>query len=89
MTCPFRAVDPAGLKSALHDGGEIALLDAPEEVTFDTRHLLMAACVPLSVGTAAWREAGFPVEQGTTRMATSASRFSPDDDCVMRVRRRR
>ena len=38
----------ADLKKALHDGGEIALLDAREEVPFDARHLLMAACVPLS-----------------------------------------
>src|ERR1700744_2702124 len=36
------------LKACLHDGGEIALLDAREEVPFDARHLLMAACVPLS-----------------------------------------
>ena len=35
-------------KHHLHDGGEIALLDAREEVPFDARHLLMAACVPLS-----------------------------------------
>ena len=48
MTGVFRTLDPAGLKSALHDGGEIALLDAREEVTFEARHLLMAACVPLS-----------------------------------------
>ena len=39
-------IDAAGLKSALHDGGEIALLDAREEVPFDARHLLMASCVP-------------------------------------------
>ena len=38
----------AGLKAHLHDGGEIALLDAREEVPFDARHLLMASCVPLS-----------------------------------------
>jgi rhodanese-related sulfurtransferase len=41
-------IDARALKSALHDGGEIALLDAREEVPFDARHLLMAACVPLS-----------------------------------------
>ena len=41
-------VDAAGLKAALHDGREIALLDAREEVPFDARHLLMAACLPLS-----------------------------------------
>jgi rhodanese-related sulfurtransferase len=32
----------------LHDGQEIALLDAREEATFDKRHLFMASCVPLS-----------------------------------------
>jgi len=47
MTVPVRMIDPAELKSSLHDGGEIALLDAREEVPFDARHLLMAACVPL------------------------------------------
>ena len=41
-------IDARGLKAALHDGGEIALLDAREEVPFDASHLLMAACVPLS-----------------------------------------
>lgn len=41
-------IDAHALKRCLHDGGEIALLDAREEVPFDARHLLMAACVPLS-----------------------------------------
>ena len=36
------------LKAALHDSNEIALLDAREEVPYSYRHLLMAACVPLS-----------------------------------------
>ena len=44
----IRAIDAAELKAALHDGQEIALLDAREEVPFDARHLLMAACLPLS-----------------------------------------
>jgi rhodanese-related sulfurtransferase len=43
-----RQIDAHALKRQLHDGGEIALLDAREEVQFDARHLLMAACVPLS-----------------------------------------
>ncbi len=43
-----RQIAADALKRALHDGGEIALLDAREEVPFDARHLLMAACVPLS-----------------------------------------
>jgi rhodanese-related sulfurtransferase len=47
MTKALRTIDAQGLKAALHDGGEIALLDAREEVPFDARHLLMAACVPL------------------------------------------
>jgi rhodanese-related sulfurtransferase len=38
----------AELKAQLHDGGEIALLDAREEWTFGKRHLLLASCVPLS-----------------------------------------
>ena len=41
-------LDARTLKARLHDGGEIAVLDAREEVPFDARHLLMAACVPLS-----------------------------------------
>src|SRR5438045_102872 len=36
------------LKAQLHDGAEIALLDAREERFFHTRHLLLASCVPLS-----------------------------------------
>lgn len=48
MSTPVRTITAAALKAALHDGGEIALLDAREEVPFDARHLLMAACVPLS-----------------------------------------
>jgi rhodanese-related sulfurtransferase len=36
------------LKAQLHDGAEIALLDAREEGFFHTRHLLLASCVPLS-----------------------------------------
>jgi rhodanese-related sulfurtransferase len=41
-------IDARTLKAALHDGGEVALLDAREEVPFDACHLLMASCVPLS-----------------------------------------
>jgi rhodanese-related sulfurtransferase len=41
-------IDAATLKAWLHDGDEIALLDAREEVPFDKRHLLMASCLPLS-----------------------------------------
>ncbi len=44
----IRQIDAARLKQWLHDGGEIALLDAREEVPFDASHLLMAACLPLS-----------------------------------------
>ncbi len=36
------------LKAQLHDGGELALLDAREELLFGRRHHLMATCVPLS-----------------------------------------
>ncbi|MBM3343377.1 MAG: thiosulfate sulfurtransferase [Betaproteobacteria bacterium] len=48
MSNPVKSIDAKTLKAALHDGGEIALLDAREEVPFDARHMLMAACVPLS-----------------------------------------
>jgi rhodanese-related sulfurtransferase len=41
-------IDAMELKARLHDGGEIALLDAREELPFGRRHLLMASCVPLS-----------------------------------------
>jgi len=41
------AIQAPALKAAFADGLEIALLDAREEVPFDQRHLLMAACVPL------------------------------------------
>src|SRR5579862_256934 len=44
----IKRIDARGLKAQLHDGGEIALLDAREEGVFNRRHLLMASCVPLS-----------------------------------------
>ena len=47
MTDPIAHIDAKTLKAALHDGGEIALLDAREEVPFEGRHILMASCVPL------------------------------------------
>ena len=43
-----KSITPRELKAALHDGGEIALLDAREERPFGARHHLMATCVPLS-----------------------------------------
>jgi len=45
---PIARIDAQTLKRWLHNGGEIALLDAREEVPFDASHLLMAACLPLS-----------------------------------------
>ena len=48
MSDAVRAIDAKTLKAWLHDGGEVAVLDPREEVPFDARHLLMAACVPLS-----------------------------------------
>lgn len=48
MTETVKRIDAQTLKDRLHDGGEIAVLDAREEVPFDKRHLLLAACVPLS-----------------------------------------
>ncbi len=47
MSPSIKRIDARALKAALHDGGEIALLDAREELTFGERHLLMAACLPL------------------------------------------
>ena len=41
-------IDAPTLKAQLHDGAEIALLDAREERTFAARHMLLAVCVPLS-----------------------------------------
>ena len=48
MSDEIRRIGAEALKAQLHDGAEIALLDAREEATFDKRHLLMASCVPLS-----------------------------------------
>ena len=48
MTDGIRLIDVESLKQRLHDGCEIALLDAREEVSFGRRHLLMASCLPLS-----------------------------------------
>jgi len=48
MADHIRRIAARELKVQLHDGGEIALLDAREEGVFNQRHLLMASCVPLS-----------------------------------------
>lgn len=47
MTDRLPLISAAELKAALHDGAEVALLDAREEVPFDARHLLFACCVPI------------------------------------------
>ena len=47
MSDDIGRIDAKTLKSYLHDGKEIALLDAREEVPYDGRHILMASCVPL------------------------------------------
>ena len=47
MTGDVKRLGAADLKRQLHDGGEIALLDAREEGVFHARHLLLASCVPL------------------------------------------
>lgn len=47
MNTTPKSITAQQLKAALHDGAEIALLDAREEVPYDARHLLMASCVPL------------------------------------------
>ena len=41
-------VNARKLKAMLHDGGEIAVVDAREEGVFSERHLLLAASLPLS-----------------------------------------
>jgi hypothetical protein len=48
MAGDIRYISAGQLKAQLHDGGEIALLDAREEGVFHVRHLLLASCVPLS-----------------------------------------
>ena len=48
MTDDVKRLGAAELKRQLHDGGEIALLDAREEGIFHARHLLLASCLPLS-----------------------------------------
>lgn len=48
MPDAIKRMTAADLKAALHDGGEIALLDAREQAVFNGRSLLMAACAPLS-----------------------------------------
>lgn len=47
MSGSVKRIDARGLKAALHDGGEVALLDAREELAFGERHILMASCMPL------------------------------------------
>lgn len=47
MASELKRVTPEELRAALHDGGEIALLDPREEGVFNERHLLFAACAPL------------------------------------------
>jgi len=48
MADDVRRITARELKQQLHDGVEIALLDAREEGVFHARHLLLASCVPLS-----------------------------------------
>jgi rhodanese-related sulfurtransferase len=47
MSSSIKRIDARALKAALHDHGEIAVLDAREELTFGERHILMASCLPL------------------------------------------
>jgi rhodanese-related sulfurtransferase len=44
----LRPITPAALKAALGDGGELALIDVREELTFSQNHLLWACSIPLS-----------------------------------------
>jgi rhodanese-related sulfurtransferase len=47
MSSSIKRIDARALKASLHDRGEIAVLDAREELTFGERHILMASCLPL------------------------------------------
>ncbi len=44
----LRPISPATVKTMLGDGGELALIDLREELTFSQNHLLWARSVPLS-----------------------------------------
>jgi rhodanese-related sulfurtransferase len=44
----LRPVSPTAVKAMLGDGGELALIDVREELTFSQNHLLWARSVPLS-----------------------------------------
>jgi rhodanese-related sulfurtransferase len=44
----LRPISAAALKAALGDGGELALIDVREELTFSQNHLLWACSIPLS-----------------------------------------
>jgi rhodanese-related sulfurtransferase len=44
----LRPLAPAAVKAMLGDGGELALIDVREELTFSQNHLLWARSVPLS-----------------------------------------
>src|SRR5262249_2380187 len=44
----LRPLSPEAVKAALGDGGELALIDVREELTFSQSHLLWARSVPLS-----------------------------------------
>jgi rhodanese-related sulfurtransferase len=44
----LRSLSPAAIKTALDDGGELALIDVREELTFSQNHLLWACSIPLS-----------------------------------------
>lgn len=47
MSPSIKQVNAQDLKMMLHDGDEIALLDAREELVFSERHILMASCLPV------------------------------------------
>jgi rhodanese-related sulfurtransferase len=44
----LRTLSPQALKSALADGGELAIIDVREELIFSRGHLLFASSIPLS-----------------------------------------
>ena len=48
MTMTTNTIDPQQLKTWLHDGDELALIDVREQAAFFDQHLLFACCLPLS-----------------------------------------
>src|SRR5262245_18171256 len=81
MTGDVKRLGAADLKRRLHDGGEIALLDAREEGVFHARHLLLASCVPLG-------RLELLVDDLVPRRGTSVGWCDDGDGCAARAAHR-